>query len=54
MKQYIISTIFSSKKLNLVYFEGNKKIKEEEITLNNLRSNIDTASIIYFLLHHEL
>lgn len=50
MKQYIISTIFSSKKLNLVYFEGNKKIKEEEITLNDLRSNIDTASIIYFLL----
>ena len=50
MKQYIISTNFSSKKLNLVCFEGNKKIQEEEITLNNLRSNIDTASIIYFLL----
>ena len=50
MKQYIISTIFSSKKLNSVCFEDNKKIKEEEISLNDLRNNIDTASIIYLLL----
>ena len=50
MKQYIISTNFSSKKLNSVYFEGNKKIEEEEISLNDLRDNIDPTSIIYLLL----
>ena len=50
MKQYIISTNFSSKKLNLVCFEGNKKIQEEEISLSDLKNNIDHASIIYLLL----
>ena len=50
MKQYIISTNFSSMKLNLVCFEGNTKIKEEEISLSDLKNNIDAASIIYFLL----
>ena len=50
MKQYIISTNFSSEKLNLVCFEGNKKIQEEEISLSDLKDNIDTASIIYLLL----
>ena len=46
MKQYIISTNFSSEKLNLVCFEGNKKIQEEEISLSDLKNNIDPASII--------
>ena len=50
MKQYIISTNFSSKKLHSVCFEGNKKIQEEEISLNDLKNNIDPASIIYLLL----
>ena len=50
MKQYIISTNFSSKKFNSVCFEGNKKIQEEEISLNELKNNIDPASIIYLLL----
>ena len=50
MKQYIISTNFSSKKLNLVCFEGNKKIQEEEISLSDLKNNIDHASTIYLLL----
>ena len=50
MKQYIISTNFSSKKLNLVCFEGNKKIQEEEIFLSDLKNNIDNASTIYLLL----
>ena len=50
MKQYIISTNFSSKKLNLVCFEDTKKIQEEEITISDLKNNIDPASIIYLLL----
>ena len=50
MKQYIISTNFSSKKLNLVCFEGNKKIQEEEISLSDLKNNIDHVSTIYLLL----
>jgi len=44
MKQYIISTNFSSKKLNLVCFEGNKKIQEEEISLSDLKNNIDVVA----------
>ena len=48
MKQYIISTNFSSKKLNLVCFEGNKKIQEEEIFLSDLKNNIDNIVILEF------